>query len=113
MEELGVPVKDVHVAGGMTRSQIFNQIQADIYGLPILREARESTALGCALLEGVGAGIFKNIDEAVLATLRAAGKYRPVKENQKKYERLFQYHKRIYEILDKSHIYQDFSKQTF
>jgi sugar (pentulose or hexulose) kinase len=113
MEEFGIPMKDVHVAGGMTRGQIFNQIQADIYGLPVLRETRESTALGCALLTGVGAGIFKSIDEAVLATIRPAEKYRPVKENQEKYESLFQYHKRIYEILDKSNIYQAFSKQTF
>jgi sugar (pentulose or hexulose) kinase len=113
MEELGIPMKDTRVTGGMTRGQIFNQIQADIYGLPVLRETRESTALGCALLAGVGAGIFKSIDEAVLATTRPAEKYRPVKENQKKYESLFQYHKRIYEILDKSNIYQAFSKQTF
>jgi xylulokinase len=114
VKELGIPLKDVRVAGGMTRNPIFNQIQADVYGLPVLRgEATESTALGCAILAGVGAGVFKNINEAIGKTVRVAEKYEPTAENQEKYDKLFELHQKIYEVLEKSRIYRDFSALQF
>jgi len=50
--------------GGMSRSDYFLQLQADVLGLPVDRVAEaESTALGAALLAGWGAGWWQSFDE--------------------------------------------------
>ena len=59
-EDLGAPLSDIRVDGGMSRSDPFLQFQADLLGLPIHRSPQtESTALGAALLAGLGAGLWK------------------------------------------------------
>ena len=52
--------------GGLTRSELLMQFQADILGIPIVRPAvTETTALGAAYLAGLATGFWKNLqDEA-------------------------------------------------
>ncbi len=57
--DLGAPLSDIRVDGGMARSDLFLQFQADLLDLPIQRSPQsESTALGAALLAGIGAGFW-------------------------------------------------------
>ena len=50
----------------MARSDPFLQFQADLLGLPIRRSPQtESTALGAALLAGLGAGLWPDVAAAV------------------------------------------------
>ncbi|RTH42339.1 glycerol kinase GlpK, partial [Thermus scotoductus] len=57
MEEAGTPLKELRVDGGMVENALFLQIQADLLGVPVLRpKVTETTALGAALMAGVGAG---------------------------------------------------------
>ena len=63
---------DMRVDGGMARSDPFLQFQADLLGLTIRRSPQaESTALGAALLAGLGVGLFP--DAAHAAGLLEAG----------------------------------------
>jgi glycerol kinase len=40
------------------------QFQADLLGVPVLRpRVRETTALGAALMAGLGAGCYRSMDE--------------------------------------------------
>ncbi|RTH13049.1 glycerol kinase GlpK, partial [Thermus scotoductus] len=56
MEEAGTPLKELRVDGGMVENALFLQIQADLLGVPVLRpKVTETTALGAALMAGVGA----------------------------------------------------------
>jgi glycerol kinase len=58
-DDLGSPLSEIRVDGGMSRSDPFLQFQADLLGLPIHRSPQtESTALGAALLAGIGAQIW-------------------------------------------------------
>lgn len=53
--DLPAPLSDLRVDGGMARSDPFLQYQADLLGLPLRRSPyTESTALGAALLAGLG-----------------------------------------------------------
>ncbi len=53
----GLTVRSLRIGGGATRSTLWNQIQADVYGRPVeTLRVSESTGLGAALLGGVGAG---------------------------------------------------------
>ena len=63
--ELRVPVRRVILGGGGARSPLWREIQANVYGHQVETVlADEGAAYGAALLAGVGAGIWPNVDEA-------------------------------------------------
>ena len=65
LRELEVPVGQVRATGGGARSALWRELQADIYGVPIRRTtADEGPAHGAALLAGVAAGLYRDVDEA-------------------------------------------------
>jgi xylulokinase len=66
MRGLDVPVEDVRATGGGARSDLWRQLQADIYGTPIRRTvADEGPAYGAALLAGAASGTYADVHEAV------------------------------------------------
>ena len=55
----------LQVDGGASANGFLMQFQADITGIPVVRpRVLETTALGAALLSGVGAGIYGSLEEA-------------------------------------------------
>lgn len=53
----------LNVDGGASVSDVMMQFQADLLGIPVLRpQCVESTALGAALLAGIGAGVYRNVE---------------------------------------------------
>jgi xylulokinase len=64
--ELGLGADEIRVVGGGARSPLWLQMKADVTGhrVRVLASA-EATALGAAMLAGVGAGTFADLDEAV------------------------------------------------
>jgi glycerol kinase len=57
--DLPTPLADLRADGGMARSDPFLQFQADLLGLPLRRSPQvESTALGAAILAGLGVGLW-------------------------------------------------------
>ncbi len=74
IRELGVPVDEIRASGGGSRSQLWRQIQADVFGQPVSSlRAEEGPAFGVALLAAVGAGAYSHIAEACRATVRVVG----------------------------------------
>ncbi|HEX7077492.1 MAG TPA: glycerol kinase GlpK [Candidatus Eisenbacteria bacterium] len=70
-------VRRLLVDGGATSNGLLMQLQADLLGVPIVRPAMaESTALGAALLAGIGAGIWRRREDAPLGA-RGARTFRP------------------------------------
>ncbi len=58
-DDLGSALTELKVDGGMARSDAFLQFQSDVLGQPIRRSPQtESTALGAALLAGLGIGLW-------------------------------------------------------
>lgn len=65
MAGLGVPIDEVRATGGGARSELWRQLQADVFGLPVHRVSiEEGPAFGAALLAGVAGGGYKNVFEA-------------------------------------------------
>jgi len=61
----GVAPTTLRVDGGMVANDWLCRDLADSIGLPVERPAViETTALGCAMLAGLGAGLFKSLEEA-------------------------------------------------
>jgi xylulokinase len=71
--DLGLGRDEVRVVGGGAASDTWMQIKADVTGRAVHRVlVREATALGAALLAGVNAGTFKDLDEAVTRSVTLA-----------------------------------------
>jgi L-fuculokinase len=61
----GIEAKALRVVGGGAKNRLWNQIRADVTGLPVVVPAEvEATALGAAMVALVGAGVFRSVDEA-------------------------------------------------
>jgi xylulokinase len=76
--EIGVPIESIRLGGGGARSPLWQQIQADIYGMPVeLIEADEGGAYGAALLAGVGTGNWPSVELACETSVRVAKRVEP------------------------------------
>ncbi|TAJ69734.1 MAG: glycerol kinase [Phenylobacterium sp.] len=68
---------ELRIDGGMSRSPWFSQRLADLTGVGVCRATyQETTALGAALFAGVGAGVYRDVEEAAGARPRTEA-YRP------------------------------------
>jgi xylulokinase len=79
--EMRVPVDSVRLGGGGSRSPLWRQIQADVYGYPVdTVQADEGAAYGAAILAAVGIGLWPTVDTACDALVRRAAKTEPQPE---------------------------------
>ncbi|GAF69344.1 unnamed protein product, partial [marine sediment metagenome] len=61
--EAGAQPERIIIAGGGARSLLWQQIVADVFGLPVMRLlVNEQSALGAALLAGVGSGNLELVE---------------------------------------------------
>ncbi len=97
LRELKVPVNQVRASGGGSRSALWRQIQAEIYGQNVvsLRES-EGSAYGAALLAGVGARIYSSVEEAARETVKVCNEASPHTENAALYDKLYGVYRRLY-----------------
>lgn len=81
---------EARVIGGGARSDTWNQIKADVLGLPYQRLSRsEFSTWGCALIAGHAVGIFGNLAEAAQSTTTPRGEaIQPRGEHTQTYEKL-------------------------
>jgi xylulokinase len=85
-QEIGVPIESIRLGGGGARSQLWQHIQADVYGMPVeLIEADEGAAYGAGLLAGVGIGKWRSVEAACETSVRVARRIQP---NPKTVERM-------------------------
>ncbi len=72
----GRPITTLKADGGATANRWLMQFQADLLGVPVVvPEIPETTALGAAMMAGVGAALFSESDAASLAQER--DRYQP------------------------------------
>lgn len=63
-KDMGEDLKSIKVDGGASANDTMMQIQSDLLRCPVIRPMEtESTALGAALLAGLGTGIWNSMDE--------------------------------------------------
>jgi sugar (pentulose or hexulose) kinase len=83
------PATELRVSGGGAGLDVWNQIKADVTGIPVARVAGDSTAAGAAMLAGLGAGIYRDAAEAVAAGYRPAGRAEPDPAHRALYDDLY------------------------
>jgi len=92
---LGKGVDEVMVSGGAAKSRIWRQIKADITGRTVLLpEVTEATGFGVAILAGVGARVYKDIDIAE-ELVHVTEKTPPKQEFREKIDKLYAVYEEI------------------
>ena len=102
IQNLDVPVRQVRVSGGGSKSALWRQIQADVFGKPAVTiNAEQGPAFGVALLAAVGAGEYKNVTQACNATIKETSKTPVIAKNRKRYDEVFPVFQQLYRSLSK------------
>ncbi|PLR81221.1 autoinducer-2 kinase [Bacillus sp. V33-4] len=89
--------EEVIFAGGASKGKLWSQTLADVLGVPVkIPVIKEAAALGTALFAGIGAGVYKNIHQAVNSTVKWERKHMPNMENHALYQVIFENWRKVY-----------------
>lgn len=101
MEEVGgITYDSVATVSGASKIALWQQIKASVIGKPLMTpKITEATALGAAMLAGIGVGIFRDMHEASAISFRAGTVYEPDILKMRIYEDLYQIYKDLYPSL--------------
>jgi xylulokinase len=93
-------VREVRIAGGGAKSQLWRRIVASALGVPMVTvNSTEGAAYGAALLAGTGAGCWSSVEAACDATIAATGRDEPVAEWSAVYDGLYPRYRELYGAL--------------
>ena len=96
----GTPARRVHLVGGQARSALWNQIKADVLGLPVVvPEVIEGPVVGAAVLGAIGLGAYRSREEAVSAMVRIVRSFEPDPQAATMYDELFVSYQQLYPAL--------------
>ena len=106
MKGIGLSAIDqVRVSGGGARSALWRQILADVLDTELVTvNTSEGAAYGAALLAGVGAGIWPDVDAACDASIRVTGSTSPKTAAVDRYEAAYIAYRDLYPALKDSFV---------
>lgn len=96
----GAQINDMRLIGGGASGRFWNQMMADIYGIPVHRLAilQEATSMGAAVAGGVGVGLYP--DFSISETMNEiAETFEPDPRSQSVYERVYPIFEAAYHAL--------------
>ena len=97
MRAAGIELRELRVVGGGAKSRLWNQIKADVTGLPVnVPEITETTALGAAFLALVGTGAFATLSEASEHIVKIRECIEPDPANESVYTEAYQRYRQTY-----------------
>ncbi len=93
-------IRQVRVSGGGARSPIWRQILADVLNSELATvNTTEGAAYGAALLAGVGAGVWPDVDAACQAAIAVTGSTQPNAAAAAQYEVAYANYRALYPAL--------------
>ncbi len=100
VRDLGIDVSSARVSGGGARSELWLRICASVLDVPIERMVvDEGSAFGAALLGGVAGGVFRDVGDAVAATVRTKDLVEPDPAWRDAYAELLPRYRALYPAL--------------
>jgi xylulokinase len=104
LDALGLGGEELRVVGGGARSPLWLQIKADVTTRPV-RAVRgdHATSAGAAMLAGVAAGWFADLDEAADRLVRLADEpVRPRATTAEIYEEAYRAYRRLFDGVEQA-----------
>lgn len=92
-KDLGGKLTSLNVDGGACKNNLLMQIQADLLGCRLMRpEITETTSLGAVFAAGIGAGIWKSVNE-ITQVWKLEHEFKPVMSTEERSLRLKEWQK--------------------
>ena len=102
-QELSGEVTHVRLCGGVAKSPMWCQMFADILERPVeLTKVSELGALGAAMCAGIGAGLYKDCEDAVKRCVKITEIYKPDNNKKNDYNDAFKVWEKYYRIANES-----------
>lgn len=96
----GFEAKGVRVVGGGSKNDLWNQVRADVLGLPVsVPLFSEATVIGAAIAAFKGAGVYRSFEEGLKAVKEEARVFKP--ENSETYDAIYRRFLAALELLSK------------
>jgi len=108
-KSIGIAPLQLKLTGGGARSDLWNQIMADVLNIVCVRnEIEEATSLGAAILAASGAGLFPDISEAAENICKVEKKYIPDETQHKFYNKLYNFSYDLYTTINQKKLFKTF-----
>lgn len=96
-ENMSVRSDRLVAIGGPTNNRLLMQTKADIIGKAIqVPDVEEAVPLGAAILAGVGAGIYRDEEDAFQQVNREGQSFEPEAKSHEQYRELFRQYEKLY-----------------
>jgi sugar (pentulose or hexulose) kinase len=100
LRDSGISVREIRALGGGARSRLWNQIKADVTGVPYATlESGESACLGAAILAGTGSGIWSSTAEACAGLVKVMRRFAPDPDKTAIYDPVYARYVSLYDHL--------------
>ena len=101
----------LRISGGGTKSDLWNHIQADIYGEPIERlKITDCASIGAAILGAYGCKFFTSIEEGVEQMVSVIETIEPVEKNHQIYSETYDIFLKTFNLLSKNNINKELAE---
>jgi sugar (pentulose or hexulose) kinase len=98
VESLGrasTPATEFRVSGGSADLRTWNQVKADVLGIPVIRVPGDAASAGVAMLAGLGVGAYAGPDEAIARACRADPPIEPDAASHARYDELYERYRTV------------------
>jgi xylulokinase len=96
----GAEASEIRSHGGGARSALWNQIKADVCGLPVVTlQGEDAAPRGDAMLAGVATGIFPDLASAAAAMVAMRDRYEPSPATRPAYDEAYERYLRLFDAL--------------
>src|SRR5699024_10187244 len=73
----GARLTELRISGGDTRLLSWSRIKADVLGIPVVTVPGDAAVGGVAMLAGLGAGLYRDVDDAIGSAVHAGARTEP------------------------------------
>lgn len=95
--KMGIEVEEIISMGGGSKSSLWNQIKADLTGIPIKTlVTSEASVLGAAIIAAVGVGFYSTYEKACRKMVKIKDTYLPNLNNKEVYEKIYEKFLKLY-----------------
>lgn len=101
LESMALSPEELVIMGGGSKAELWNQIKADVYGLPIrVPRVREAASLGAMVLAGKGIGVFDDAVQAAQNLNPIISSFEPRQTYNEFYERYYKLYDELYKSVE-------------
>jgi xylulokinase len=101
LDALNLGHGEVRIVGGGARDDLWASIKADVLGRPVRRVlSEEATAVGAAMVAGVGSGMFAGFEAASVAVQLASATIDPDPDAQQRYAEAYDRYRAAFDAVE-------------